>query len=121
METTKTLMPTPINRGVVIKNPMVDVKQSDIILGNESKEDIMMKKTREMFPDGVMKFEVIAVDPNITQVKIGDIVSLNPTGRERAFSNPIKWKTTKNLRTNSDEHIIEWMSCSEGDINATWK
>lgn len=125
METTeKELLPTPINRGVVIKNPMVEVKASGVLLdavGQQSKEEIMLKNTRELFPDGIMKFEVVAVDSNVTQIKVGDLVSLNPTGRERAFGNPIRWKKTVHAQTKRDEYIIEWMSCSEGDINAIWK
>ncbi len=83
-ETSKELkLPIPVNRGILVKNPL-DQKEFLILLDDKQKAEFAEKKLIEMFPDGTIKYEVVAMAAGLTiPVKLGDKITINQTAKHR--------------------------------------
>lgn len=80
-----TYTPKPMNRGIIIDNPMSRIPKSAIELTPELEEERKEKVLKELFPEGVVMHNVLYVDESLKEVvKPGDLVTLNNSALMRA-------------------------------------
>lgn len=100
-------IPKPVNRHVLIKNPITLQDLNDSITRSPvEQEEFIKEKFKTLFPDGTVKYEIVAVADDCSQsFKIGQQVSLTYGGSTRP-----KQPVGKDL----------YSLISEGDIGLIW-
>jgi len=119
MEKNSNLVPTPVNRGIIAENPFKELSGSALILDEKLEQEAKIDKAKLMFPDGVVKYKVLYVDPNVTQVKVGDVVSLSRSGEMR-FEEFESVATDPENQIKSKRKLLT-TRFNEGDVAAIWK
>lgn len=114
------LSPIPVNRGIIAENPLAQLT-SAIELDENTMREMQAEKANTLFPDGIIKFKVLAVDPNVTSIKVGDIVSLSRSGSQRIEE--FESEPLKNLLGEDDKKRRKFTTVrfNEGDVAAIWK
>ena len=101
------VLPQPVNRQILVKYPISQSSVEGIIkLSPKAKQDEVQSKLVKLFPDGTMKYQIVARAEDCNPIyEVGIFVSFTKSGTDRPH-----------------QFISEadYMLISEGDIGLIW-
>lgn len=100
----ETFKPRPINRGIIVDNPMSRVPKSTIELSPELEEERRTNALQDLFPEGIIPYTVLYIDETSNiGLKVGDVVALIPSALHRAMR-----VGTKMIYINAGDIALVW-------------
>lgn len=100
-------MPKPMNRGILVDNPMYEIsKGTKLVLEGVDTKSLFGDKLAAKFPNGIIRYTVLAIADDVTGIEVGDEVVINPTATHRLMA----------INQTKEDNTPRWLYMTQGDI-----